>query len=62
MADKVQNRQEFANIVNSIWGTAIWADSSEIVAEVDRNMDGEMDNDDSEAGNDTLAMEGGEEE
>ena len=62
MSDKVQNRQEFANIVNSIWGTAIWADSSEIVAEVDRNMDGEMDNDDSEAGNDTLAMEGGSEE
>ena len=62
MADKVQNRQEFCNIVNSIWGTAIWADSSEIVSEVDRNMDGEMDNDDSEAGNDTLSMEGGDEE
>lgn len=62
MADKVQNRQEFCNIVNSIWGTAIWADSSEIVSEVDRNMDGEMDNDDSEIGNDTTAMEGGSEE
>lgn len=62
MSDRVQNRQEFSNIANSIWGTAIWADSSEIVSEVDRNMDGEMDNDDSEVGNDTTAMEGGSEE
>lgn len=62
MADKVQNRQEFCNIANSIWGLAMWAESSEIVSEIDRNMDGEMDNDDSEAGNDVNAIEGGGEE
>lgn len=62
MSDRVQCRQEFSNISNSIWGTAMWADSSEMVSNADRNMDGELDNDDSEAGNDTLAMEGGEEE
>lgn len=60
MADKVQNRQEFCNIVNSIWGLGIWADSSEIVSEADKDMDGELDNDASEAGNDTTYDQGGE--
>lgn len=63
MADKIQNRQEACNIINSIWGLGVWADTSEIVSEVDKNMDGELDNDDSqidEGINDTT--EGGEEE
>lgn len=33
-------RQEFCNIVNSIWGLGIWCDVSEPIAGFDRNMDG----------------------
>lgn len=65
MADKLQCRQSASTIINTIWGLGVWADTSEIVSEVDRNMDGEMDNDDSEvdaAMNDTTGgYDGGDE-
>lgn len=64
MSDKIQNRQEACTIINSIWGLGVWADSSELVTEMDRNMDGELNNDSSEvdnAANDTTSAEGGDE-
>lgn len=62
MADKLQCRQEACTIINSIWGLGVWADASEIVTENDRNMDGELDNDDSEVDNSMNDTTGGDEE
>ena len=39
-ADGLAIRQNFCNIVNSIWGTAIWCEPSESVLGVDNNGDG----------------------
>lgn len=62
MSDKVQNRQEACNIINSIWGLGVWSDTSEIVSEVDKNMDGELDNDDSQVDEGINDTTGGDEE
>ena len=40
MRDRVQNRQDFCNIVNSIFGLGIWYEPSEVITEVDANGDG----------------------
>lgn len=40
LQDKIYQRQNFCNIVNSIWGTEIWWEPSETALEGDTNMDG----------------------
>lgn len=42
MQDGLTIRQEFCDIVNSIWGIGIWCDVSETVSGTDKNMDGEL--------------------
>lgn len=42
MQDRIQQRQHFCDIVNSIWGLGIWCDVSEPAMGVDQNMDGSM--------------------
>lgn len=42
MQDGLTLRQEFCDIVNSIWGLGIWCDVSETVSGTDKNMDGEL--------------------
>jgi len=40
--DGLTIRQKFCDIVNSIWGLGIWCDSSEIITNIDQDMDGEI--------------------
>lgn len=40
MRDKLQNRQEFCNIANSIWGFNMWCEPSEVVLGMDITGDG----------------------
>lgn len=40
--DGLSLRQQFCDIVNSIWGLGIWCDSSEIVLDVDKDANGEI--------------------
>lgn len=40
--DGLTLRQKFCDIVNSIWGLGIWCEASETVVGVDKNMDGEI--------------------
>lgn len=40
MQDGVKNRQQFCNIVNSIYGLGIWCEPSESMNDIDMNMDG----------------------
>lgn len=42
MQDGLSIRQRFCDIVNSIWGLGIWCDVSETVSGADKNMDGEL--------------------
>lgn len=42
MQDGLTLRQEFCNRVNSIWPLGIWCEVSEVVAGIDKNMDGEI--------------------
>ena len=42
MQDGLSIRQRFCDIVNSIWGIGIWCDVSETVSGTDKNMDGEL--------------------
>lgn len=39
MRDRVQNRQDFCNIVNSIFGIGMWYEPSEVVTNIDVNGD-----------------------
>ena len=41
--DGLTLRQNFCDIVNSIWGIGIWCDASESVLGIDKNQDGEQD-------------------
>lgn len=43
--DGLTIRQNFCDIVNSIWGLGIWCDSGESALGVDANMDGQIQND-----------------
>lgn len=45
MRDCLQNRQEFCDIVNSIWGLGIWCEASEVVTNIDRTGDSVMGSD-----------------
>lgn len=58
MQDCLSRRQKFCDIVNSIWGLGIWCEISEPALGIDRDMDGEVSDNDSEAATDT--QEGGE--
>lgn len=40
LQDGLTNRQEFCDIVNSIWGLGIWVEVSETIASIDKNQDG----------------------
>lgn len=40
--DGLINRQMFSNICNSIWGLGTWCDPSEVVTGTDKNLDGEV--------------------
>lgn len=42
MQDGLSIRQRFCDIVNSIWGLGIWCDVSETVSGADKDMDGEL--------------------
>lgn len=42
MQDGLTLRQNFCNIVNSIWGLGIWCEVSENAIGIDRNMDGQI--------------------
>lgn len=53
LQDGLAYRQHFCNIVNSIWGLALWCEPAEAVVRVDQNGDGKTYNED-------LGDEGGE--
>lgn len=55
MQDGLSIRQRFCDIVNSIWGIGIWCDVSETVSGTDKNMDGELSDQQDQSG----AAEGG---
>lgn len=40
LRDSLQKRQDFCNIVNSIWGLGIWCEVSEVALGIDTNGDG----------------------
>ena len=40
--DGLSLRQKFCDIVNSIWGLGIWCEASETVTGMDKNLDGEV--------------------
>jgi len=40
LQDGLSIRQNFCNIVNSIWGLQIWCDVAENISMMDRNADG----------------------
>lgn len=42
MQDGLAIRQHWCNIVNSIWGLGVWCEISEVAAGADKNMDGEI--------------------
>jgi hypothetical protein len=42
LQDGLTQRQQFCDIINSIWGLGIWVENSEITSGVDKNMDGEI--------------------
>ena len=42
MQDSLTRRQNFSDIVNSIWGLGIWCEISENALGIDRDMDGEI--------------------
>lgn len=44
LQDGLTLRQNFANIVNSIWGLGIWCEVSESAIGLDKNLDGEISN------------------
>lgn len=58
MRDRVQNRQDFCNIVNSIWGLGIWYEPSECLTMMDQNADGTLGSNE-DMGSNQGASEGG---
>lgn len=42
MQDGLTLRQNFCNLINSIWGIGIWCEVSETVTGADKNLDGEI--------------------
>ena len=66
LQDGLENRQRFCNIINSIWGLGMWCDVSEKVSGVDRNGDGQLQDDFDQSGTTDDGpeepMDGGEED
>ena len=60
--DGLRNRQEFATIANSIFGTAIWCEPSEPTIGVDRNMDGVIGDDAADEDYTENEMDGGQQD
>lgn len=58
LQDGLAQRQEFCNIVNSIWGVNIWCEIAQNVAGMDNDGDGAIDEDNSDGAN--TGVEGGE--
>ena len=58
MNDSLALRQEFCNIVNSIWGLGIYCEVSENVTGLDLNMDGQVQDDQDQSGVQGNAPEG----
>ena len=50
MQDGLSIRQRFCDIVNSIWGLGIWCDVSETVSGTDKDMDGELSDQNDQSG------------
>lgn len=50
LQDGLTLRQNFCDIVNSIWGLGIMCEINELLAGVDRNMDGELSDDQDQSG------------
>ena len=48
MQDSLKRRQKFCDILNSIWGLGVWCEISETALGIDRDMDGEIDDNDPE--------------
>ena len=42
MQDGLAIRQHWCNIVNSIWGLGVWCEVSEVASSADKNLDGEI--------------------
>ena len=62
MQDGLTLRQEFCNRVNSIWPLGIWCEVSETVAGIDKDLDGEIsDEQDGQIPADNIIQSGGEE-
>lgn len=57
MQDGLTMRQNFCDLVNNIWGLGIWCDISEAALGIDRDMDGEVSDNDPQ----TTSTNGGEE-
>lgn len=55
LQDKLKNRQDFCDIVNSIWGLGMWCEINESVLGIDRDFDGESSDNDPQ----TPSYEGG---
>lgn len=51
MQDSLTIRQNFCDVVNSIWGLGIWCEISESALGIDRDMDGEISENNSQAAN-----------
>lgn len=50
MQDGLTLRQRFCDIVNAIWGLGIWCETSETVLGIDKNMNGEIADDQDQSG------------
>lgn len=48
--DGLSLRQKFCDIVNSIWGLGIWCEASETVVGIDKNLDGEISDNQDQSG------------
>lgn len=62
LQDAVSIRQNFCNIVNSIWGIGIWYEPSETITKTDNNGDGVMYDRDDEAQSSGYDNNGGNDE
>lgn len=48
--DGLTNRQRFCDMVNAIWGLGIWCEASEVVVNMDTNIDGQIADDQDQSG------------
>lgn len=58
LQDKINHRQRFCNIVNSIWGCGIWYEPSETITQLDYNGDGKTYDTDNDDGNSDIGGTG----